>query len=195
MMPVCSPSRSVIMTGVDVHKNGMGTMDVVIAPNQVGKPGYETYLNDKVTTIAQILKDSGYHTYMTGKWHLGENTDNWPYNRGFEESYSLLHGGANMWNGAIPISAYKSFWVKNDEKIMYPNGTYSSNLYADELIQMINKNHGDNKPFYAYLAFQSTHWPLQAPSEFIEANEGRYDIGWDKLREQRLDNQKKLGNI
>ena len=193
IMPVCSPSRSVIMTGVDVHKNGMGTMDVVITPNQVGKPGYETYLNDKVTTIAQILKDSGYHTYMTGKWHLGENIENWPFNRGFEESYSLLHGGANMWNGAIPISAYEAFWVKNDEKIAYPNGTYSSNLYADELIKMIDKNHGDNKPFYAYLAFQSTHWPLQAPAEFIEANDGRYDMGWDKLREQRLDNQKRLG--
>ena len=193
IMPVCSPSRSVIMTGVDVHKNGMGTMDVVITPNQVGKPGYETYLNDKVTTIAQILKDFGYHTYMTGKWHLGENIENWPFNRGFEESYSLLHGGANMWNGAIPISAYEAFWVKNDEKIDYPNGTYSSDLYADELIKMIDKNHGDNKPFYAYLAFQSTHWPLQAPAEFIEANDGRYDMGWDKLREQRLDNQKRLG--
>ena len=82
------PFCLVIMTGVDIHENGMGTMDVVITPNQVGKPGYETYLNDKVTTIAQILKDSGYHTYTTGKWHLGDNQENWPYNRGFEK---VLH--------------------------------------------------------------------------------------------------------
>ena len=193
IMPVCSPSRSVIMTGVDVHENGMGTMDVVITPNQVGKPGYETYLNDKVTTIAQILKDSGYHTYTTGKWHLGENQENWPYNRGFEESYTLLHGGATNWNGAIPISTYHAFWVKNNEKIAYPNGTYSSDLYADELIKMIDKNSNNTKPFYAYLAFQATHWPLHAPSEYIEANDGRYDMGWDQLREQRLENQKKMG--
>ncbi len=193
IMPVCSPSRSVIMTGVDVHKNGMGTMDVVIAPNQVGKPGYETYLNDKVTTIAQILKDSGYHTYTTGKWHLGDKPNNWPYNRGFEESYTLLHGGASNWNGAFPISAYLGFWVKNNEKIAYPNGTYSSDLYADELIKMISKNSNDSKPFYAYLAFQANHWPLQAPAEYIESNDGRYEMGWNELREQRLENQKKLG--
>ena len=193
IMPVCSPSRSVLMTGVDVHKNGMGTMDVMIAPNQVGKPGYETYLNDRVTTIAQILKDSGYHTYTTGKWHLGHDIQNWPYNRGFEESYQLLHGGADNWNGSFPLSAYAVFWVKNNEKIAYPNGTYSSDLYADELIKMVDKNSNDGKPFYAYLAFQSTHWPLQAPSEYIKANEGKYGMGWDQLRQERLDNQKKLG--
>lgn len=193
IMPVCSPSRSVLMTGVDVHKNGMGTMDVIITPNQVGKPGYETYLNDRVTTIAQILKDSGYHTFTTGKWHLGDNVQNWPYNRGFEESYTLLHGGATNWNGAFPISAYLGFWVKNNEKISYPNGTYSSDLYADELIKMIDKNSNDDKPFYAYLSFQATHWPLHAPAEYIEANDGRYDMGWDQLRDLRLENQKKLG--
>ena len=92
-MPVCSPSRSVFLTGVDPHNNGMGTMDVILTPNQKGQPGYETYLNDKVTTVAQTLNDSGYHTYTTGKWHLGKNIQNWPINRGFEESFTLLHGG------------------------------------------------------------------------------------------------------
>ena len=194
-MPLCSPTRSVFLTGVDVHKNGMGTMDVMLTPNQKGKPGYETYLNDRVTTVAEILRDSGYHTYLSGKWHLGHNQENWPYNRGFEESFALLNGGGTMWNGSFPIDAYKVTWANNSQLVPYPNGNYSSDLYADDIIDMIAKNHGDNKPFFGYLAFQANHFPLGAPANYLSANEGRYDMGWDKLREQRLDNQKNLGLI
>ena len=195
VMPVCSATRSVFLTGVDVHKNGMGTMDVVLTPNQKGKPGYETYLNDRVATVAEILRDSGYHTYLSGKWHLGHNQQNWPYNRGFEESFALLNGAGTMWNGTFPIDAYKVTWANNSQLAPYPNGKYSSDLYADDIIDMIAKNHGDNKPFFGYLAFQANHFPLGAPNNYLSANEGRYDMGWDKLREQRLDNQKNLGLI
>ena len=192
VMPVCSPTRSVLLTGVDAHKNGMGTMDVTLTSYQKGQPGYETYLNNKVTTVAQILKDNGYHTYLSGKWHLGSNQSNWPYNRGFEESFSLLHGAGTMWNGSFPIDAYKVQWVRNDKLVDWPNGNYSSDQYANDMIDMISKNHADGKPFFGYLAFQSTHMPLQAPAKYIKENEGRYDAGWDKIREQRLENQKKL---
>ena len=160
-MPVCSPSRSVFLTGVDPHNNGMGTMDVILTPNQKGQPGYETYLNDKVTTVAQILNDSGYHTYTTGKWHLGMDIQNWPINRGFEESFTLLHGVATMWNGSFPANIYNVTWVKNDQEVQYPNGNYSSDVYANDMIDMIAKNHGDGKPFFGYLAFQANHFPLQ----------------------------------
>ena len=193
VMPVCSPTRSMFLTGVDPHRNGMGNMDVTLTPNQKGKPGYETYLNDRVTTVAKILRDSGYHTYMSGKWHLGHNQQNWPYNRGFEESFALLHGGATMWNGSFPIDALKVTWANNSQLVPYPNGKYSSDLYADDIIDMISKSHGDNKPFFGYLAFQAAHFPLGAPANYLSANDGRYDMGWDKLREHRLDNQKKLG--
>lgn len=193
--PSCSPTRSVFLTGVDPHRNGLGTMDVLLTPNQKGKPGYETYLNDRVTTVAQILRDSGYHTYMSGKWHLGHNQQNWPYNRGFEQSFALLHGGATMWNGTFPIEAIKVMWASNNQLVPYPNGKYSSDLYADKIINMVAKNHVDNKPFFGYLSFQANHWPLGAPANYLSANKGRYDMGWDKLREQRLDNQKKLGVI
>lgn len=195
VMPVCSPTRSVLLTGVDVHKNGMGTMDVILTPNQKGQPGYETYLNNNVTTVAQILKDNGYHTYMSGKWHVGSNQTNWPYNRGFEESYSLLNGAGWMWNGSFPIDAYKIQWVRNDKLVEWPNGNYSSDQYANEMIDMISRNHADGKPFFGYLAFQATHFPLQAPAQYIKDNERRYDAGWDNIREKRLENQKKLGLI
>jgi arylsulfatase A-like enzyme len=171
-------------------------MDILLTPNQKGKPGYETYLNDRVTTVAQILRDSGYHTYMSGKWHLGHDQQNWPYNRGFEQSFALLHGGATMWNGSFDVpEAMKVTWASNNQLVPYPNGKYSSDLYADKIINMVAKNHVDNKPFFDYLSFQANHWPLGAPANYLSANKGRYDMGWDKLREQRLDNQKKLGVI
>src|SRR3989304_7225573 len=95
VLPTCSPTRSVLMTGVDNHLIGFGTMREFLADNQKGKPGYEGYLNDNVVTIPQLLKDNGYHTYMTGKWHLAyggfDPTQDWekwtrydPYARGYE---------------------------------------------------------------------------------------------------------------
>ena len=80
----CSPTRSMLLSGVDTHINGLGNMDEWAAPNQFNKPGYEGYLNDRVTTLPQVLKDAGYHTYMVGKWHLGKAPELIPAARGFE---------------------------------------------------------------------------------------------------------------
>jgi len=95
---VYSPARVSLITGVDHHIGGIGTMYELIAQNQVGKPGYETWINHRVVTVAELLRDAGYHTYLSGKWHLsGANFENgtWPYNRGFEKSFTLLNRGAN----------------------------------------------------------------------------------------------------
>src|SRR5512137_2739091 len=80
----CSPTRSMLLSGVDTHINGLGNMDEWTAPNQRGVPGYEGFLNDHVVTLPQLLKDSGYHTYMVGKWHMGKAPDKIPAARGFE---------------------------------------------------------------------------------------------------------------
>src|SRR5919202_5802336 len=80
---VCSPSRAMIMSGVDNHQAGLGTMAELLGPEQKDKPGYEGYLNKSVVTIAEVLKDGGYHTYMAGKWHLGAKTGYFPSDRGF----------------------------------------------------------------------------------------------------------------
>ena len=91
----CSPTRSMLLSGVDTHLNGLGNMDEWIAPNQRGVPGYEGYLSKRVATLPQLLKGAGYHTYMVGKWHLGKAPDQIPAARGFERDFSLLDGGGS----------------------------------------------------------------------------------------------------
>ena len=87
-----------LLSGVDTHLNGLGNMDEWTAPNQRGVPGYEGYLNNRVVTLPQLLKDAGYHTYMVGKWHLGKAPDQIPAARGFERDFSLLDGAGSYWD-------------------------------------------------------------------------------------------------
>ena len=89
----CSPTRSMLLSGVDTHVNGLGNMAEWTAPNQRGEPGYEGYLNDRVATLPELLRESGYHTYMVGKWHMGKAPDKIPVARGFERDFTLLDGG------------------------------------------------------------------------------------------------------
>ena len=93
----CSPTRSMLLSGVDTHINGLGNMSEWTAPNQKGVPGYEGDLNHDVVTLPELLKQSGYHTYMVGKWHMGKAPDKIPAARGFERDFSLLDGGGNYW--------------------------------------------------------------------------------------------------
>ena len=203
-LPTCSPTRSVLMTGVDNHLNGLGTMTEMMAPNQIDQPGYEGYLNDDVVTVPQLLQDHGYHTYMTGKWHLSygafDPTDNWekwleysPHARGFEETFSVELPGSHFTDiglneGHIPVA------LRNNEVVDYPQ-TYIDDVFTDYMIEFINKNESDEKPMFMYLSFWNAHYPIQAPEDYIKKYEGMYDAGWDVIREQRLEKQKELGLI
>ena len=101
----CSPTRSMKMTGTDNHIAGLGNMSELITPEQRGKPGYEGHLNSRVVTLAEVLRDGGYHTYMAGKWHLGDELEHLPAARGFERSFSMLQGGASHWNDMAGLQA------------------------------------------------------------------------------------------
>jgi arylsulfatase len=193
VQPTCSPTRSELLTGVDHHLNGFGTMSEILVPNQVGKPGYETYLNDNVVTIADLLKDAGYHTILSGKWHLGHMHPYMPSDRGFQDSFSLLEGAANHFSERQFSYNENATYVLNGEKVHLPPNFYSSDNFADYMINEIDKNHGNGKPMFMYLSFTTTHDPLQAPQEYIKKWEGKYDIGYDKIRELRLQNQKSHG--
>ena len=180
----CSPSRAMLLSGTDNHVAGLGNMaeHVVYFPQQTGRPGYEGHLNDRVVCIAQLLKDKGYHTYISGKWHLGLTPEQSPTAKGFEQSFTLLDAYANHFKPDIQTNP---FW-ENGDYVGYPAGKYSSDLYTDKLIGFIEKDHSDNKPFFLYAAYTAPHWPLQAPPEYIEKYKGKYDIGYDSLRSLRF---------
>lgn len=195
--PVCSPARVAFLTGVDNHIGGIGTMYENLAPNQVGKPGYETYINNKVMTVAELLRDAGYHTLMSGKWHLsgsGLKNGTSPYDRGFEDVFTLLQSGAQHFNGDIYYAGGHETFMRNDKIVPRPdNGTYSNDLYTNIMLDQIKKYKDDGKPLFMYLSFQVAHSPFQAPQEYLKKYDGVYDVGYDKIREQRFEKQKQLG--
>jgi arylsulfatase A-like enzyme len=196
-VPVCSPARVALLTGVDHHIGGIGSMYELIADNQKGKPGYETWINKRVVTVAELLRDAGYHTYLSGKWHLSGNTaenGTWPSDRGFEQSLTLLNGGANHFNDYPFVPVEKITFAENSKIIPRPgnNTLYSNNLYTDKMMEYI-KNTTDGKPFFGYLSFQVAHSPFQSPQETISKYDKIYSVGWDKIREQRFEKQKQLG--
>ncbi|MDH3709243.1 MAG: arylsulfatase [Cyclobacteriaceae bacterium] len=189
----CSPTRAMLLSGTDNHLAGLGNMAerVPAIVQQVGQPGYEGYLNDRVVSIAKLIRDQGYHTYIAGKWHLGLTPDQSPQSKGFERSFTLLDAYANHYQ---PDNRYTSFW-QDDGYTGYPNGEYSTKVYTDKLIEFIEDDLEDTDPFFLMASYTSPHWPLQAPPENIEMYQAKYDFGYDSLRMLRFQGLKKKGII
>jgi arylsulfatase A-like enzyme len=195
--PTCSPARASLLTGVDNHIAGLGTMAENLAPNQIGKPGYEGYLTDRAPTVAELLRDAGYHTMMSGKWHLsgtGIQNGTTPSDKGFEESFSLIEGGANHFTYEPVYPGGHATFMHNQDIVERPtNMTYSNDLYTNNMINSIKNYQEDGKPLFMYLSFQVGHTPFQAPQEHIKKYEQIYDSGWNEIRQQRFEKQKELG--
>ena len=191
----CSPTRSMLLTGVDTHLNGLGNMDEWTAPNQRGVVGYEGYLNNRVVTLPQLLKGAGYHTYMVGKWHLGKQPDQIPAARGFERDFSLLDGAGSYWDMTnFTAASPKSVFTEDGRYLTkLPDDYYATKTYTDKLIGFIDANRGDGKPFFAYVAHQAPHDPYHLPKEWRNRHVGEYDKGWDAVRQERLKRQIELG--
>ncbi|EME42882.1 hypothetical protein DOTSEDRAFT_72353 [Dothistroma septosporum NZE10] len=220
----CSPSRAMIMTGTDHHIAGLGNLiewtnrSDQNAPSegeikywstapQRGMPGYEGYLNERVVTLPEMLRDAGYLTMMAGKWHLGLTPERFPHQRGFERSFAHLPACSNHYAyepqlegmDKIPEFMTMSFIALHAEDGEYvrklPEGWYSSDGYGNKILQYLKdrKEHKDERPFFAYYPFTAPHWPLQAPDEYIEHYKGVYDDGPDVLREKRLQRMKLMG--
>jgi len=196
--PTCSVTRSMLLSGTDNHVAGLGNMGELNAPNQMGQPGYEGVLNKRVVTVASLLRDNGYHTYMAGKWHLGLAPDEIPHARGFERDFSLLVGGGSHFNNGwnlewqIPNAPYTEDGQPVAE---LPKDFYSSKNYTDKTIQFIDEGRQDGKPFFAYMAFTAPHGPLQVPNKWLRRYKNRYDEGWDGIRQKRLARMEELGII
>ena len=178
----CAPTRAMLLTGVDNHLAGQGSM-MYLAPNQRGQPGYEDRLNDRVVTVARLLQDAGYHSYMAGKWHLGAKAMQGPPDRGFERSWWLAEGVAPHYSRdrLIPPHHYFDGLEPTEESVDF----YSSDAYTSRLIEFIDRNRDSGRPFFGYLAFTAPHSPLQAPKELVDKYEPIYARGWDVIRAER----------
>jgi arylsulfatase len=191
----CSPTRSVLLSGVDTHLNGLGNMDEWTAPNQWGVDGYEGVLNNRVVTLPQLLKNAGYHTYMVGKWHLGKAPQQIPAARGFERDFSLLDGAGSYWDMTnFTAASPKSVFTEDGRYLTrLPKDYYATQTYTDKLIGFIDANRGDGTPFFAYFAPQAPHDPYHLPRAWRTRHIGAYDKGWDAVRQERLQRQIALG--
>ena len=195
----CSPTRSMLMTGTDNHVTGLGTMHELLTPEQIGQPGYEGHLNDRVVTLAEVLRGGGYHTYMSGKWHLGDEPEHFPHARGFERSFSMLQGGASHWSDMTGLQAViqpVAKYVMDDKELTeLPGDFYSSRSYADFLIDAIRENRGDGQPFFAYLALTAAHDPIHVPEPWLSKYRGQYDDGYEALKARRIAGAKRVGLV
>ncbi|NVJ85098.1 MAG: arylsulfatase [Algoriphagus sp.] len=189
--PFCAVTRAMMLSGNYNHVAGMGSQDLV-----TGVPGYEGHLSDRIIPVPELLQQAGYHTYTVGKWHLGLRPEDDPHQKGFEKSFVTLEGGANHYSdrGIFP-DAPESPYTENGQKASWPEGSYSTDFYTDKLISYIESNREDQQPFFAFAAYTSPHWPLQVDEKFWKKYQGRYDEGYEVLREKRLESLKKAGII
>ncbi|KUI57664.1 Arylsulfatase [Cytospora mali] len=201
----CSPTRAMLMSGTDNHIAGLGQMAeylMATGSTYAGRPGYEGYLNYRVAALPEILQDAGYHTIMSGKWHLGLKKELSPHARGFDKSYAYLAGAGNHYNNEPQLDNYagfkqpavwgRDFWMRDgallDRAKDMPAEFYSTAVFTDEMIKYLKGRTPEEKqkPFLAYLAYTAPHWPLQAPRGVIDKHKGNYDDGPEALRARRL---------
>jgi arylsulfatase A-like enzyme len=192
----CAPTRGMLLTGVDSHRNGVPNIPETIPDEQRAHANYRGTLGHNVVTVASLLQDAGYHTYMAGKWHLGKTPDLLPFRRGFERTVTMADTGADNWEQKPYLPIYKKAnWFADGEPFDLPEDFYSSRFLIDKTIEFIASNAGDGQPFFAYIPFQAVHVPVQAPREFTDKYMGVYDAGWDALRKQRQARAQQLGIV
>lgn len=191
---ICSATRACVLTGLNHHSAGMG----FLADFEGGFPGYRGDLTQEASTIAETLRDGGYSTFMVGKWHVNSSKTlsqngpmyNWPAQRGFDRCYWFnLHSNDYF----SPYDMYEG----NSMVQVGGEGYYITDDFTDRAMHYVRnqKAVSPEKPFFLYLAYNAAHSPLQARSEDRDKYAGRYDAGWDRIREERLARQKRLGLV
>ena len=186
----CCPTRASILTGLHPHQADVGHM-----MRDDGVDGYLGDLNQDTATIAEVLKGAGYATYMSGKWHVTRHTPpdgsthNWPLQRGFDRFYGIIHGASDFF--------YPPHLVDGNTPCSPPDDPdyYLTDDISDRCCDMLREHaqDGGDAPFFTYLAYTAPHWPLHAPEEDVAKYRGRFDRGWDRLREERLERLKASG--
>lgn len=193
--PLCSPSRAMLLTGMDNHLTGIATIPEVLPKQHRGQPGYAMSLEPGVLTLADRLRPEGYQTFMTGKWHMGSGTGDLPSDHGFDRSFALDASGADNWQDKSYMPYYHDApWYEDGQAAMLPEEFYSSEFIVEKMIEYLDDASAD-APFFAFLGFQAIHIPVQAPPDFTANYDGVYDQGWHVLREARHQRAMTLGLI
>ena len=193
----CSPTRSMLLTGVDNHKNGIGNLREAMPREHLGKPGYLGSLSTEVVTVSELLQSGGYRTYAVGKWNVGSEPHNLPNRRGFDRSIVQGDTGSDNWEPDRLYLPHRPVvdWYEDGKKAVMPREYYSSTYFVDRMLEYLRSGAASGKPFFAYLGFQANHVPVQAPQAFIDKYKGRYKDGWTILRQTRRDRAAALGLI
>ncbi|GAA5507927.1 arylsulfatase [Novipirellula caenicola] len=189
----CCPTRASLLTGLYSHQAGIGWMTA-----DQGVAGYRGRLNDQCVTIAEVLRQVGYFTAMTGKWHVGANHGVHPWGRGFDRSLNLAAGGVHFSNQTGSKGGANMFLngetISSEDPRLNPPW-YGSDLWTEQGLKFVDEAIDAKKPFFWYLAHVAPHFPCMAPEETIAKYRGKFMAGWDKLREQRYAKQIELGLI
>ncbi|MDB4583742.1 arylsulfatase [Draconibacterium sp.] len=185
----CCPTRASLLTGLYPHQAGVGHM-----MEDKGFEGYRGDLSKNAVTIAEVLKQAGYSTYMSGKWHVtpyepeDENPTkhNWPLQRGFDKFFGTILGAGSFYD---PTSL-----TRDNEYIIPSEDFYYTDAISDNAVDFI-ENHSGDQPFFMYLSYTAAHWPMQAKPEDIAKYKGKFDDGWDALRQRKYERMKEMGLI
>ncbi len=191
---LCSPTRSCLLTGRNHTRNSMAC----ITEAAIGFPNASGTIPPENGMLPEILGELGWNTYMTGKWHLCPTDEmhlastrrNWPTGRGFERFYGFLGAETNQWH---PDLVYDNHPV--DQPSQPEDGYHLTVDLTDRALEFIQdaKAVAPDKPFCLYYAPGACHAPHQVPKDWIEKYQGRFDMGYEAMREQTLERQKKLG--
>ena len=193
----CCPTRASLLTGLYPHQAGIGWM-----MTDQKLDGYRGDLNRNCVTIAEALKPAGYATYAVGKWHVTKHTHadtddkkfNWPQQRGFEKYYGIINGASSLWDPNSLVRGNKLITCVNDPSYQPDEPYHFTDAISDNATTFINE-HDSKKPFFMYVAYTAAHWPMHARPRDIKKYEGKYDVGYDPIRNARLKKMKTLGVI
>lgn len=189
--PMCAPTRAMLLSGNDNHIAGMGNQYY-----KGGEYGYEGYLSDRIVPVPALLKEAGYRTNIVGKWHLGSDSIHNPAVKGFDQSFVNLGGAGSHYHGTGFSRGWpKSRYTENGEPVEWPEDAYTTDYFTDKLIAYMDQGKEEGTPFFTFAAYTSPHWPLQVEEKFWKKYEGRYDDGYEALKEKRLKSLQKAGMI
>ncbi|MEM6776268.1 MAG: sulfatase-like hydrolase/transferase [Planctomycetota bacterium] len=186
----CCPSRASLITGLHPHQAGIGSF-ATAKPRAGAGPAYTGHLLPSCMTLAELLQDNGYSTWMVGKWHMGSPG---PIERGFENYYGYQNFRAYAENQWDPTK-YVRLPTSEPMELEFDETFYATDAFNDYAIEFLRQARQQDRPFFLYLAHSSPHFPVQAPKESIDRHMPTFLSGWDALRQSRLTRQKSLGLI